>query len=481
MRYVDNSQVDLIGYLRYTVTDLQWETLESLAVPARPALTQQGSFDDLTVHENGAWDLSHLENEVTGTISSTRSSVQYAADNHMILFTLPEIYRPTVILEISVTGTHVNEDGTDLAGSPTQTFDLRIWPAGLARYVNGTHLDDVGYLRYAVDVSWRGERLAVQVPTEPLNLVGRSRDDTWVSLDWDAPAEDGGGNIQGYRIEVWATDQWAEQVADTGSGLTQHIVTDLNPYTRYTFRVRARNAQGLGPASTALTVSTNRETPGAPSSLWATATHETVTLRWGPATGPVTGYRIGRQEPGGSWSIVIYDTGETTRIYVDRTVASGTAYEYRVGAFNHGFHGQWSWIEPVTTAAAPTIPGSPTDLAVAPGADSQLQLSWTAPTDTGSGVTGYRVERSPDEMPRTWTAAMADTRSPTLTWDEAGLAADAVYAYRGECAGGGSHGPHPAPAATGPTDPLSADSACGAPPGCCRECHLRILPPRPGL
>ena len=82
------------------------------------------------------------------------------------------------------------------------------------------------------------------------------------------------------------------------------------------------------------------------------------------------------------------------------------------------------------TAVAPTIPGQPTGLTVVPGTESRLQLSWTAPADTGGGITGYQVERSPDETPRVWSVIEADTGSAAATWGDNTVAADTAYQYR---------------------------------------------------
>ena len=144
----------------------------------------------------------------------------------------------------------------------------------------------------------------------------------------------------------------------------------------------------------------------------------------------MTGYRIARRVGRGSWDVLEDDTGTTTRSFVDRHVSAATTYRYRVAAHNRGQAGSWSRERSATTAAAPTIPGRVTGLAVAPGTGSRLQLSWTAPTDTGGGVTGHQVERSPDTTPRTWTVVRADTGAATVGWGDDEVAADTTYHYR---------------------------------------------------
>ena len=226
--------------------------------------------------------------------------------------------------------------------------------------------------------------------------------------------------------------RWREEDDDISP--TRYTVEDLDPYTHYTFRVAAHNAAGWGPASAEVSVATPREEPGQPRSLMATATHDRVTLTWQAPTsgGQVTGYRVERSAAGGGspWRVVAADTGSAVTYWVDRAVTPATTYEYDVQALNHGEPGRWSSEETVITLAAPTIPGSPTGLGVAPSAESQLQLTWLAPAALGGGVTGYRIERSPDVNPRTWTEVTADTRRTTLIWDEQELAADTIYHYQ---------------------------------------------------
>ena len=127
------------------------------------------------------------------------------------------------------------------------------------------------------------------------------------------------------------------------------------------------------------------------------------------------------------------DTGETSPGWTDAAVSAATAYNYRVAAYNYGELGAWSSPRSVTTAATPTVPGQVTALAVAPGTTRRLALSWTAPSDTGGGVTGYQVERAPDATirgpgPRWW--RIPGTATPS--WGDDAVVADTVVPLPGE-------------------------------------------------
>ncbi len=436
MRYVNNRKVDHIGYLRYTVTHLQWQTDEILVEPAAPRaadISDAGAYLNQSEHRNSRWALARHDNTVTGSFSAASSPVEhYANVNRVAILRLPTDYRPTRTMRFQVTGARrVQRDGTDSGDTRRVNFELTVQPNGEMWYDRDTALRDagVGYVRYTVNVSWVAASRTT-APSAPRNLHTDAVSANEVKLDWSPPDSTGGARIDEYRVEVYRNGRWRTEEDDIGP--SRYTVEDLTPYTVYSWRARARNAAGWSEPSTALTVTTPRQAPGRPHHLAATAIHERVTLTWQApvAGGAVTGYRIERRTPGGPWQTRTLNIGKTNRGWEDHTVTAATTYEYRVAAHNYGVAGDWSATRRVTTAAAPTLPGSPTGLTIEPGENSRLQLTWHAPTDTGGGITGYRVERSPDVTPRFWIEMVADTRNATLAWEDREMAADTVYHYR---------------------------------------------------
>ena len=440
MRYVDNSKVEGLGYVGYSVTHLTWQTDEELVEPtvAEP-LTANGVYVNQETNVGSSWRLARSRNrrEVTGRFSCNASPVEYQANNPegrlRPILRVPAEYWPAADVPIQVTGAiRVNDEGVYSTDLRRVDFGLTVQPNGEMWYDPdpSLHAEGVGHLRYAVDVAWTA---VVLVPSAPLELAADDIEATEVELDWEVPAYSGGDFITTFRVEVWDSEdeEWDTVAADIR--VYPYTVEHLDPYTVYSFRVAARNSAGWGEPGPAITVTTPRQAPGTPGRPTATATHERVNLTWtAPTTeGDVTGYRVERRRgSSGSWQTRALDTGETAPGWVDLTVAAATRYSYRVAAHNHGEPGAWSSTRSVTTAAAPTLPGSPTGLTVAPGTASRLQLTWTAPSDTGGGVTGYQVERSPDETPRVWAVIQADTGSSALSWGDDDVAADTVYAYR---------------------------------------------------
>ncbi len=436
MRYVNNSQVEHLGYVSYSVTHLTWQTDEALVTPEETGtLSGNGVYLNQETNRGSSWRLRRSRDgtRVTGTFACTRSPVDYHANGNpgrAAILLLPTEYRPEEDTDLQVTGAiRVNEDGTDETDMRRVDFGMEMKSDGYMWYDRDAQLtaDGVGYLRYSVDVAWTARAM---VPTAPRELETEDVEAKEVELDWRRPEYDGGDSVDEYQVERYRGGRWREVEDDISR--TRYTVEELDPYTTYTFRVLAHNEAGWSEPSTAITVTTPRETPGQPRSLVTAATHDQVTLTWTAPSGsvPVSGYRVQRRVGGGSWPTRVSDTGETATGWEDRAVSPATTYTYRVAAYNRGVLGEWVTSVPVTTPAAPTIPGMPTALSVAAGIDSRLQLTWVAPSDTGGGVSGYRIERSPDETPREWTEVVADTGTTALSWGDDDLAADTVYHYQ---------------------------------------------------
>ena len=439
VRYVNNSQVDHVGFVRYGVRALELRTATALVEPVDPTppgdLSASGTYHNRQDNWGSRWALAREGDAVSGTFTTTRSAAEYYAndENPEALLWLPGEYWPDQDARFRVTGAvRVNKDGTDSPDTRLVNFWITVQRSdGRMYYDPDTALEaaGVGYVRYTVDVDWTAVA-RLTVPAAPRELEVDDIAATEVELDWRSPAYDGGASIDEYRVEEYRNGRWRTAEDDISGSRT--TVEDRDPYTRYSFRVRAHNRVGWSEPTTAVTVTTLRAAPGTPGRPTATATQAQVALSWtAPTTGgTVTGYRIQRRVGSGSWQTRVADTGETSPGWTDAAARAATAYAYRVAAYNYGALGDWSSTRSVTTAATPTVPGPVTDVAVAPGTASRLALSWAAPSDTGGGVTGYQVERSPDAEPRAWATVVADTGSAARSWGDDDLAADTVVHYR---------------------------------------------------
>ena len=98
-------------------------------------------------------------------------------------------------------------------------------------------------------------------PAKPTGLTGNVAHDQ-VSLSWDDPDDD---TITGYQIlrrnkDVDNPGVFHVHVANTGSNATGYVDTDVEAETRYVYRIKAKNANGLSQQSGYF----NADTPAAP-------------------------------------------------------------------------------------------------------------------------------------------------------------------------------------------------------------------------
>ena len=110
----------------------------------------------------------------------------------------------------------------------------------------------------------------IEVPAAP-GFEAATAGDEQVKLQWNAPEDDGGADITGYKIEqsnTSAEEGWTEVVANTRSTATKRTITDLAQGTQYWLRVSAINSAGAGEPSGVLTATTPAPA-GAPSGLAA--------------------------------------------------------------------------------------------------------------------------------------------------------------------------------------------------------------------
>jgi fibronectin type 3 domain-containing protein len=177
--------------------------------------------------------------------------------------------------------------------------------------------------------------------------------------------------------------------------------------------------------------------PAAPTAT-VTGTLGGVELSWTmPSTGgsPITGYNVYRSTTaGGEGATPIAQVGVVNG-YADDNLTSGTTYYYQVSAINNvGEGARSSEVNAVPTA--PTKPAAPVVSATA--GTSSIQLTWTAPDDGGSPITGYNVYRS--------TSPGNEGSSPYVqlgvatSFTDTGLASGTTYYYEVSAANAAGEG-----------------------------------------
>ncbi|MBQ1033683.1 fibronectin type III domain-containing protein [Micromonospora parva] len=199
--------------------------------------------------------------------------------------------------------------------------------------------------------------------------------------------------------------------------------------------------------------------PGTPSTPTAVAGGASATVSWtAPANNgsPITSYLITPIRDGVTQPTVTFDASTTSRTLTGLTV--GASYTFRVAAVNAYGTGAAS---PPSAAVVPyTVPAAPTNTSATAGTNAAT-VSWTAPANGGSPITGYTVTPylgAVAQTPRVFTGT-ATTQIVT------GLTAGASYTFQVAATNA---------AGTGPQSPASASVTVNAPP------TLTFPPPPPG-
>ena len=275
------------------------------------------------------------------------------------------------------------------------------------------------------------------LPTAPSALTATATGATGANLSWTAATE-AGGSIAQYLIERCQGSGCSSFAQVATSSTTTYADSGLSGSTPYSYRVRAKDAAGnTGPYSNTATVTTAAGVPGAPTNLAATPSGSTqMSLSWGASTeagGTIAQYLIERCAGAGCSSFAQIATA-TTLTYADSGLSGGTSYSYRVRAKDTvGNTGSYSNVATASTAA-PTFT-APAALAASAASSTQVNLTWTAASETGGTISHYLIERCQGAGCSTFAQVATST---TTGYNDAGLTAATSYSYRvraGDAAG----------------------------------------------
>ncbi|RMW37155.1 MAG: hypothetical protein EA446_07665, partial [Nitrosopumilus sp.] len=150
-----------------------------------------------------------------------------------------------IVVSITVSGDDLQlELDGDLSESDSPTISFTnsgIRPTDTATSPND--LENFGPESFLIDLS--------TAPTSPQNLFATVVNYESISLSWNAPLDDGGSSILGYKIERESPrgDGWAVLVSDTGNTETDYTDFGLSENTEYNYRISAINSIGTSTPS----------------------------------------------------------------------------------------------------------------------------------------------------------------------------------------------------------------------------------------
>lgn len=171
-----------------------------------------------------------------------------------------------------------------------------------------------------------------------------------------------------------------------------------------------------------ITVTAPPTPPDAPTALAASAVSGSqIDLSWADNSGNEDGFQIERSPDGVSFSSLT-TVGANTTAYSDTSLTPNTTHHYRVRAYNSA---GVSADSNIASAATPDVPPvAPTGLGAVAPTSGQVDLGWT---DNASNETGFKVERSTDNVNF---SQIAITSANVTTFSDTTVTAGTTYYYR---------------------------------------------------
>ncbi|MEO6501352.1 MAG: fibronectin type III domain-containing protein [Jatrophihabitantaceae bacterium] len=175
--------------------------------------------------------------------------------------------------------------------------------------------------------------------------------------------------------------------------------------------------------------------PSAPTNVSAAAASANqVDLAWSAATDNVgvTNYNVYRGSNGATPGLIATTTSSAAS-YTDTSVTASTSYTYQVQAADAA--GNTSMMSSPVTVTTPastdtTAPSPPSGLASETVSYSEIDLGWTGSTDSGTGVSGYRIFRQgPGESSFTQLATTTGTGAGRNSYVDSTVKPNSTYSY----------------------------------------------------
>ncbi|XP_052393743.1 fibronectin-like isoform X2 [Carassius gibelio] len=240
------------------------------------------------------------------------------------------------------------------------------------------------------------------VSNAPTDLAVTSSTPTSITISWDAPEV----TVRYYKITHGETgERYAPREFTVPGTQSTATIQGLRPDTDYTITLYAVTGRGDSPASSTPVIITHRTAGGnvqSPSDLDVTDIQDNaLTVRWSPARGPITGYRVTGMPKGGQGPTFSELVGpERTEMTIRGLVPT---VEYTINVIALSQEGEST---PVVKKATTASLQHPRDLTFSDVDSTSMLVTWDV--TRVPGVTSYRVlYSSPKEGEREYQPALS--------------------------------------------------------------------------
>ena len=221
------------------------------------------------------------------------------------------------------------------------------------------------------------------LPGAPTGVIAVSNTSS-ADVSWTAPGDDGGVPLSGYTANAYASAGSTTVLKSCTTASTSCSITGLTNGTGYYVSVVATNSTGTGPESSPRVLVTPLARPGAPTLNSLTAGNTLLSLAFTAGSAgdrAITGYQY--QLNGGSWVTAASNSSPMTL----SGLTNGTSYTVALRAVSAAGAGLAS---STLTATPYTFPDAPNPAFItANGINGSAVITWQAPNNNGSAITGY--------------------------------------------------------------------------------------------
>ena len=249
------------------------------------------------------------------------------------------------------------------------------------------------------------------------------------------------------------------------------VYYNVTPYNQYGNGPTTYFGGGASPGTSVPFINTPASMTGG---ISTTAQNGAVALNWTSsaptptAASPLNSYTVKYSTDGTTWTTDTSDCTATATTCTVTNLTNGTPYYFQVTPNNNAGSGGSAYVGSTTTPGSTVTPYTLPSAVAGSGitAISTLsgseKLTWSAPSNGGSAITGYAVQYSTDGT--NWTTATSNTGSTTTSYTVTGLTATTAYYFRVaaiNAAGTGTYGAtsstyYPAAPTTAVTSPTTA-------------------------